>query len=81
VRLALERAGGAARILVSNKGAVPEDIRPRFFEKYSTSGKESGTGLGTYSASLIARTLGGSIALDVSDPEGTTVAVTLPLAS
>lgn len=80
VRLALERDGGAARILVSNKGAVPEDIRPRFFEKYATSGKEGGTGLGTYSASLIARTMGGSIGLDVSDPEGTTVTVTLPLA-
>ncbi|WP_027191314.1 sensor histidine kinase [Fundidesulfovibrio putealis] len=80
VTIALARQGGQGRISITNKGAVPHDIRARFFEKYATSGKTHGTGLGTYSARLIAQTLGGSIALDTSDPDGTTVHVTLPLA-
>ena len=50
-----------AEIRIQNQGAVPEEIRDRFFEKYATCGKEGGTGLGTYSARLIARSMGGSI--------------------
>ena len=76
----MKRQDGRGLISIHNKGAVPQDVRARFFEKYATSGKSGGTGLGTYSARLIAETLGGSIALDTSDPEGTTVNVTLPMA-
>ena len=64
-------------ISIHNKGAVPEDIRDRFFEKYITSGKKSGIGLGTYSARLIAEIQGGSIDMDTSDEKGTTVTVRL----
>lgn len=49
-------------IRIHNKGAVPEDIWDNFFEKFVTSGKAAGTGLGTYSAKLIAETLGGKSA-------------------
>ena len=65
-------------IRIHNKGAVPEDIRDRFFDRYVTSGKESGTGLGTYSARLTAETQGGSIHLDTSETKGTAVTVRLP---
>ena len=65
-------------IRIHNRGAVPGNIRDRFFDKYVTSGKESGTGLGTYSARLIAETQGGSIHLDTSEEKGTTVTVRLP---
>ncbi|MDM8550664.1 hybrid sensor histidine kinase/response regulator [Desulfobacterales bacterium HSG2] len=65
-------------IRIHNRGMVPEDIRDRFFDKYVTSGKKSGTGLGTYSARLIAETQGGSIHLDTSEEKGTTVTVRLP---
>jgi len=65
-------------IRIHNKGAVPEDIRDRFFDRYVTSGKESGTGLGTYSARLTAETQGGSIHLDTSEAKGTAVTVRLP---
>ncbi len=65
-------------IRIHNKGAVTEDIRDRFFDKYVTSGKESGTGLGTCSARLIAGTQGGSIHLDTSKAKGTAVTVRLP---
>lgn len=72
---------GTIRVSITNLGTVPEAIRGRFFDKYVTAGKKFGTGLGTYSARLMAETLRGSIALDVSDPAGTTVVVTLPAAA
>lgn len=58
--------GERARISIRNQGSVPPSIRETFFEKYVTSGKRAGTGLGTYSASLIAKTLGGTIDLDTT---------------
>jgi len=68
---------GTVRAAVINQGEVPGEIRERFFEKYATSGKSRGTGLGTYSARLIARAHGGDIAMQSQD--GTvTVTVTLP---
>jgi signal transduction histidine kinase len=64
-------------IRIHNMGAVPEAIRETFFEKYVTAGKPSGTGLGTYSARLIAETHGGSIHMTTSEHEGTTVEIRL----
>lgn len=63
---------------VHNAQAVPEDFQPRFFEKFATRGKRFGTGLGTYSAKLIAEAHHGSIALHSSETDGTTVTVRLP---
>ncbi len=65
-------------IAVRNQGAVPEAIRERFFQKYATQGKSGGTGLGAYSARLIAEAHGGSAELDASEPGATTVRVRLP---
>lgn len=78
VRLRAE--AGQAVVTLHNKGAVPPDIRERFFEKYATSGKVHGTGLGTYSARLMVRALGGAIEVDTSEPDATTLVVSLPLA-
>lgn len=69
-----------SQISITNQGEVPQSIRRRFFEKYVTAGKKHGTGLGTYSARIIAEALGGSIELDSSKPGSTTVSVRLPLA-
>jgi signal transduction histidine kinase len=69
---------GALRIIIHNAGAVPEAVRDRFFEKYATAGKVYGTGLGTYSAQLIAKAHGGHIELATSEAEGTRVTVVLP---
>lgn len=66
-----------AYISIHNMGAVPENIQNNFFDKYVTSGKKSGTGLGTYSAKLIAETQGGSISFDTSEEKGTTVTICL----
>lgn len=67
------------RIEIQNKGAVPAEIRERFFDKFVTHGKHGGTGLGTYSAKMLAEAQNGAISLDVSDQENqTTITVTLP---
>ena len=65
-------------IRIHNNGAVTENIREQFFDKYITSEKKIGTGLGTYSARLIVETLGGSIRLDTSEREETTISISFP---
>ena len=67
------------RILVNNMGAVPVELRERFFDKFATSGKSGGSGLGTYSAMLMARAQQGSISMVSDDANNcTTLTVTLP---
>lgn len=72
--------GEAASIAIHNSGAIPPQIRRRFFEKFTTAGKDGGTGLGAYSARLMVRTMGGEVGFESSDEKGTTVTVTLPRA-
>ena len=55
-----------------NGGAVPAPIRERFFEKYCTHGKPNGTGIGTYSAQLMADTMGFRLSMSTSDVEDRT---------
>jgi signal transduction histidine kinase len=66
-----------ACIAIHNYGVVPAEIRGHFFEKYVTYGKEAGTGLGTYSARLMAETQEGKISFTTHEEQGTTVFVTL----
>ncbi len=66
------------QLAVHNNGAVPEDVRETFFDKYTTAGKSTGTGLGTYSAHLMTNTMGGTIEMTTSKEDGTTITVTLP---
>lgn len=65
-------------VAIHNQGVVPEEIRHRFFEKYVTRGKTGGTGLGTYSAKLMAEIMGGSIEMQSGPEFGTVVTVHLP---
>ena len=67
------------QICVKNKGAVPHTVRDRFFEKFVTSGKKMGTGLGTYSAKLMTETQGGTITMTTTQNH-TCITVTLPAA-
>jgi len=76
VRLDSQDQGGV-RIDIVNKGQVPSELADRFFEKYATSGKSRGTGLGTYSARLIARAHGGDIGMNCENGF-VTVSVWLP---
>ena len=63
---------------IHNRGAVPEEIRATFFEKYVTFGKRDGLGLGTYMADLVVRAHDGRMHLTSSKQEGTEVAMVLP---
>lgn len=80
VRLDLANDGVAITLGVHNQGAVPEAVRDRLFTKYVTSGKTHGTGLGVYSARLMARVQQGDVSFETSDTRGTTFRVTLPSA-
>jgi CheY-like chemotaxis protein len=75
-------ADNNAQVIISNSGAMPAAMRERFFEKFATSGKSGGSGLGAYSAKLLTEAQGGRIAMSTSDQENRTVlTVTLPKAS
>ncbi len=65
-------------ISIHNTAPVPEKVRSHFFEKYRTEGKAKGTGLGTYSAKLIAETQGATISMQTSEEDGTSVTLSFP---
>jgi len=69
------------RLTIHNQGVIPTELQDRFFEKYATSGKKTGTGLGTYSAMLIAKTHQGDIQFQSNEHEGTYLHVLLPRSS
>jgi PAS domain S-box-containing protein len=71
------RESDALVVTLHNRGAVPEAVREGFFEKYTTAGKSDGTGLGSYSAWLMARIQGGALQMQTSEAEGTTLTLTL----
>jgi signal transduction histidine kinase len=62
-------------IRIHNLGTVPAAIQPHFFSKFVSSGKRRGTGLGAYSARLIAESLGGTIEFETDHVNGTTLTV------
>jgi len=67
------------RVIVSNSGVVPRELRGNFFAKFATSGKQGGSGIGTYSAQLLAKAQNGDITMDTSDERNRTqLTVTLP---
>lgn len=79
LRAAATRFSDGVSLAVHNEGAVPAPIRARFFEKYATHGKSGGTGLGAYSAQLMARVQDGELTMETDDAEGTTVTLWLPV--
>jgi PAS domain S-box-containing protein len=79
VRMTLEpSAAGGWQLAIHNAGAVPEPVRQRFFGKYATFGKAGGTGLGAYSAWLMARVQHGELHMATGEAEGTTLTLRLP---
>ncbi|MES2297472.1 MAG: hybrid sensor histidine kinase/response regulator [Pseudomonadota bacterium] len=68
-------------IRFENTGVVPQAIREHFFDKFITSGKDGGTGVGTYSAKLLTEAQAGSIAMQTHDDSNRTIlSVSLPRA-
>ncbi|MCT2558427.1 ATP-binding protein [Tsuneonella sp. YG55] len=86
VHIALETAGGRARIEVRDRGdGIPEDFRDRIFGKFamadgSDSRRRGGTGLGLAIAREIAVSHAGSLGFADREGGGTVFAVELPLA-
>jgi CheY-like chemotaxis protein len=78
IHISIDNQSVPLKVQIHNSGAVPLELRDKFFEKYATAGKKDGTGLGTYSAWLMARTLGGDIKMETSDESGTTITLLLP---
>jgi len=71
--------GSQCRIEVRNRGSVPREVRERFFDKYVTSGKKTGSGIGTYSAKMLVEAQGGHIEMTTSDEtDETTVTIVMP---
>jgi signal transduction histidine kinase len=78
INIGFEQRRADVTVSIDNGGEVPEEIRERFFDKFVTAGKRDGTGIGTYSAKLIAQTQKGTIDLDTSVAGRTCIRVTLP---
>lgn len=64
-------------VSVSNKGEIPKEIAEKLFQKFNTS-KTNGTGLGLFSARLIAQAHNGDLYYE-SLPGGTQFALKIPL--
>ncbi len=64
-------------VTIHNQGCVAEQIRDRFFDRYVTFGKDRGTGLGTYSARIMAHTMGGELTFTSNEAEGTTLTLAM----
>jgi CheY-like chemotaxis protein len=73
-----DAAGEAVLLDIHNAGEVPPAVRDGFFQKYATHGKPGGTGLGAYSARLMARVQHGELRMK-SALDGTTLSLRLPL--
>lgn len=78
IYILITRYDSSVAVAIKNLGTIPEEIQSTFFEKFVTSGDHKGTGIGTYSAWLIAQTLGGNISMTSYEEDGTTILIDLP---
>jgi CheY-like chemotaxis protein len=80
VRLIVDSATipNRAKIEIHNPVEVPETLKSRFFERYATSGKQQGTGIGTYSAKLLCEVQNGHIKMSSDAQSGTSITLSLP---
>ncbi len=68
----------AIRLVIRNQGEIPLSIREKLFAKFATAGKSGGTGLGLYSARMIATTMGATLQADSSEPGYTSFWIDFP---
>jgi PAS domain S-box-containing protein len=78
IRIEIVSDESKVEIHIKNQGAIPIQIRDRFFERFTTYGKSNGTGLGAYSAKRMVEAMGGSIWFETDDITGTELAFTIP---
>jgi signal transduction histidine kinase len=70
--------GGAEFLLKDNGPGVPETLRNRLFDLFTTDGKSDGSGLGLAIVKRIIEDHGGGIEFESRIGEGTTFRITLP---
>ena len=68
----------AVSIAVHNPAVIPPEIRETLFDPYVTHGKPGGTGLGTYTARMVAEAHGGAVTMRTGEDVGTTMALVVP---
>ncbi len=75
-----ERPGDVALVEVADEGpGIPQDMLPRLFDRYVTSGeRRGGLGLGLYLAKRIAEVHGGDLTVDSQPGKGTRFTLTVP---
>ncbi|MBF0202590.1 MAG: hybrid sensor histidine kinase/response regulator, partial [Desulfamplus sp.] len=78
VVVALDEIKNENRILIHNRGIVPDEIKDSFFENHTTFGKGEREGVGTYISKLIVMIMGGNISFTSDDSSGTTLTITFP---
>ena len=80
IQISLTHENDHVTFQVINHGVIPKAIRATLFDKYSSSNRQSGTGLGTYSAKLMTEVQHGEIYFDIIDEQQTMFVVKLPSA-
>jgi len=73
----LQQTDDMTRIQITNQGSVPDEIRGTLFDKYVTSGKFGGAGVGTHAARLCAIAQSGNIEVNHLPDDKTQIVVTL----
>lgn len=79
VHIRLHQLKDRVNLQIQNQGVIDPSFQERFFDRYSTGGKEGGTGLGTYISKLIVEAHQGSIDFQSSPDVGTVLSVILPV--
>lgn len=70
--------GGTRFVLADDGPGIPEAIRPKLFEAFTTSGKKGGTGLGLAIVRRIVEDHGGRVDFKTRTGQGTTFTIDLP---
>ena len=81
VTINLEKTENTIITTINNQGVIPEKIQARFFDKVMTTDAQNSNGLNIYSAKLSATSMGGDISFSSDTRNGTSLIVTLKLAS
>ena len=81
IRVSLAAEDASCRIAVSDTGpGIPPEVRARLFTPFVTT-KSRGTGLGLSTVKRLVEAHGGEIRVDCPPEGGTTVVISLPLAT
>jgi signal transduction histidine kinase len=82
VNIEQDGTGNLARLAVVDKGpGIDPQILPRLFERFMTSARSSGLGMGLYLTKKIAQAHGGTVSAESAPGKGASFSLALPLTS